>query len=242
MNLRHFAFVAILPLGLVIGLATPTVAQDSRISSAVVERPSINGDLTVLLDVEDETVRIDAETSRRTRQEYGADADGRPRLVVTIEEDRVDRPDGGQSIVRSFTVPDVNGRPRATRREIEETVQEGGGVFRTQIEVSVPGVNRGRFVSTERVEQRECRGGEQLLEIDRTTYTSLTKRGTWAVRERRIVNRDYGDEGVRAVEFIYTQDGSGTLILTDQILSRKWTGAQGREYRTEEIFSRDIRG
>ena len=242
MNLRHFAFVAILPLGLVIGLATPTVAQDSRVSSTVVERPSINGDLTVLLDVEDETVRIDAETSRRTRQEYGTDADGRRRLVVTIEQDRVDRPDGGQSIVRSFTVPDVNGRPRATRREIEETVPEGGGVSRTQIEVSVPGVNRGRFVSTERVEQRETRGGEQVLEIDRTTYTSLNKRGTWAVRERRIVNRDYGDEGVRAVESIYTQDGSGTLILTDQIVSREWTGAQGREYRTEEIFSRDIRG
>ena len=171
MNLRCFAFVAILLLGLVIGPATPTVTQDSRGSSTVVERPSINGDLTVLLDAEDETVRIDAETSRRTRREYGTDADGRRRLVVTIEEGRVDRPDGGQSIVRSFTVPDVNGRPRVTRRETEETVPEGGGVgvFRTQIEVSVPDVNRGRFVSTERVEQRERRGGEQVLEIDRMT-------------------------------------------------------------------------
>ena len=132
--------------------------------------------------------------------------------------------------------------PRATRRETEETVPEGGGVFRTQIEVSVPGVNRGRFVSTERVEQTERRDGEQVLEIDRTTYTSQTTRGTWAVRERRTVRRDYGDQGVRAVESIYTRDGSGNLVLTDQIVSREWTGTGGREYRTEEIFAKDIRG
>ena len=111
--------------------------------------------------------------------------------------------------------------PRATRRETEETVPEGGGVFRTLIEVSVPGVNRGRFVSTERVEQTERRDGEQVLEIDRTTYTSQTTRGAWAVRERRTVRRDYGDHGVRAVESIYTRDGSGNLVLTDQIVSRR---------------------
>ncbi len=239
MNLRHIVFGAILLLGLVIGPATPTVAQD-RVSSTVAEQPSINGDLTVLLDVEDETVRIDAETSRRTRREYGTDAEGRRRLVVTIEEDRVDRPDGGQSIVRSMTIPDANGRPRATRRETEETVPEGGGVFRTQIEVSVPGVNRGTFVLTERVEQVEQRDGEQVLEIDRTTYISQS--GTWVARERRTVSRDYRDEEVRAVESIYTRDGSGNLVLTEQIMSREWTGTGGREYRTEEIFASHIRG
>ena len=242
MNLRLVAFVAIALFGLVMGPATPAVAQDSKVSSTVVERPSINGESTVLLDVENDTVRIDAETSRRTRREYASDADGRRRLVVTIEENRVDRPDGGQSIVRNFTVPDVNGRPRATRRETEETVPEGGGVFRTLIEVSVPGVNRGRFVSTERVEQTERRDGEQVLEIDRTTYTSQTTRGAWAVRGRRTVRRDYGDHGVRAVESIYTRDGSGNLVLTDQIVSREWTGTGGREHRTEEIFAKDIRG
>ena len=211
MNLRLVAFVAIALFGLVMGPATPAVAQDSKVSSTVVERPSINGESTVLLDVENDTVRIDTETRRRTRREYASDADGRRRLVVTIEENRVDRPDGGQSIVRNFTVPDVNGRPRATRRETEETVPEGGGVFRTLIEVSVPGVNRGRFVSTERVEQTERRDGEQVLEIDRTTYTSQTTRGAWAVRGRRTVRRDYGDHGVRAVESIYTRDGSGDV-------------------------------
>ena len=242
MNLHHSTVVAMILLGLVVGPGTPTAAQRSRTSSTVVERPSVNNDPTVLLETEDEVVRIDAETSRRTHREYGTDADGRRRLAVTIEEDRVDRSDGGRSIVRRFTEPDVNGRPQATRRETEETVSEGGGVFRTQIEASVPGVNRGRFVLAERVEQRERRDGEQVLELDRTTYISLTDRGTWAVRERRLVNRDYGDEATRAVESIYRPDGSGALVLAEQIVSREWTGTQGREYRTEEIFARDIPG
>ena len=84
-------------------------SQDSREVASVVEQPSVNGDSNVLLEVEDETVRIDAETSRRTRREYGMDADGGQRLVVTIEEDRVASPDGGLSLVRSFAEPDVNG-------------------------------------------------------------------------------------------------------------------------------------
>ncbi len=223
-------------------LASPTVVAQHSKGSESVERPSINGDSTLILEAENETVRIDARTSRRTRREFTTDANGRQRLVVTTEENRVDRPDGGQSIVRSFTEPDVNGRSRTSRRETEETVPEGDGFFRTQIEVSVSDVNSGGFIPTERVERRERRNGEQVLEIDETTYTNLIGRGIWEALERRVVNRDYDDDEVRSVESIYTPDGGGDLVLSDQIVSREWTEAQGREHRTEEIFARDIPG
>ena len=252
MNLPRPVFRVVLVLGLATtGPATLTMiaqdsSQDSREVASVVEQPSVNGDSNVLLEVEDETVRIDAETSRRTRREYGMDADGGQRLVVTIEEDRVASPDGGLSLVRSFAEPDVNGMTYTTRRETEETVSEGGGVFSTQIEVSIPGVNRGGFVPTERVEQVERRDGGQVLELHRTTYTDPTGRGTWEALERRIVNRDYGDNDVQAVESIYTADytadAGGTLVLSSEIVSREWTGSRGREYRTEEIFATAVPG
>ena len=242
MNLRHPAFVSVLVLGLSIGPATPTiVAQQSRVSGSV-ERPSINGDAAVILEVEDETVRIGAQANRRTRREFATDPDGRQRLVMTIEEELVATADGGQSIVRSYTEPDVNGRSVTTRRETEETVAAGDGFFTTQIEVSIPGVNPDGFISTQRVERRERRDGGHVLEIDQTTYTNPTGRGTWEVLERRIVNREYRDEGVRTVESIYTDDGGGDLVLSDQIVSKEWTEGGGREYRTEEIFARDIIG
>ena len=224
-------------------LITRKETEGRALERTVVERPSINGGSTVLFAVEDETVRVDAETTRRTRRKFHPDPDGRLRLVLTIEEDRVDRPDGGRSIVRSFAEPDVNGRIRIIRRETEETVPEGGGVFRTDIEVSGPGINSRGFVPTERVEHRERRDGEEVLEIDRTIYGAYPSvRGTWEARERRIVNRDYVDDGVQTVESVYTLDGSRDLTLSDRIVSREWIGDRGREYRTDEIFARDIPG
>ena len=106
----------------------------------------------------------------------------------------------------------------------------------------VPGVNRGGFVPTERVEQRERRDGEQVLEVNQTTYTDPTGRGTWEALERRILSRDYSDEDVRTVESVYTADGAGILVLSGEIVSREWTGARGREHRTEDVFSTDVPG
>ena len=214
--------------------------EGHTVERVVMEASSINGGMRVLSEVVDDTARIDAETSRRTRQEFVTDTNGHRRLVSTVEERRVDRPDGGHVIIRGLSEPDVNGRARATRREREETVAEGGGVFRTEIEVSEPITSTNTFLPTERVEQRERRDGELVLELDRTTYTNPTGRGSWEATERRVLNRKTDGEKTRAVETIYRTNGTGALVLSDRIVSRAWTGSGGTEYQTEEIFSRDI--
>ena len=157
------------------------------VERSVVEGPSINGGTTVLSGAEDRERQIGAETSQRTRQEFVTDTNGRSRVVSTLEEQRTARPDGGEQIVRIFTEPDVNGRARPTRQEREQTVALADGVFSTQIEVSEPSINGGRFVGTERVEQRERRDGDQVLELDRTTYADPSGGGRWVAQERRVL-------------------------------------------------------
>ena len=269
--IRRHAFLPLLLSGLVMGSAamaqdsavfrsevevsgTPSVAGFRELSTreeragrtverTVVEASSINGGVRVLSEVVDEAAQIAEGTSRRTRQEFITDTNGRRRLVTTTtttEEHRVDRSGGGQRIIRGRSEQDVNGRSRATRREREERVAEAGGVFRTEIEVSEPIVSGRRFLATERVEQREHRDGELVLELDRTTYADPTGRGTWEATERRVLNREADGEGNRAVETVYRSNGASDLVLSERIVSKEWTGSGGTEHRTEEVFTRDI--
>lgn len=246
---RPVAITSVLVLGLCNVLAFPTVlaqeptdrqeAPRRTTERSVVEGLSTSGDTTVLSEVVDETVRRDAETSQRTRREFVTDVNGRQRLVSTIEERHVVRPDGGHRIIRDFTEPDLNGRSRTTRREHEEMVAKGDGVFITRIEVTEPSINGG-FVPTERIEQRERRVADQLVELERTTYSNPTGRGRWEVSERRVLTRDFADGTAEAVELIYRPDSSGNLVQSERIVSKEWSASRGREFRTEEIYGQDI--
>lgn len=221
-------------------LTTRDTRGGQTVESSVVEGPSINGGTTILSGGEDRERQIGTGTSQRTRQEFVTDTNGRSRVVSTLEEQRTVRPDGGEQIVRSFAEPDVNGRARPTRQEREQTVTEGDGLFRTVIDVSEPSINGGSFVGTERVEQKERREGELVLELDRTTYADPTGGGRWVAQERRVLTRDYSDGQVNSVESVYRADDTGNLVHSDQIVSREWVGSGGREFRTEQVFSRDI--
>ena len=222
-------------------VVTTRDAREGRASErSVTQGRSINGGLTVLSGVEDQERQIGAETSRRTRREFVTDANGRASVVSTLEEHRTVRADGGETIVRDFAEPDVNGRALATRREHEETVAKGDGIFMTRIDVSEPSTGGTGFMATERVEQRERRDGEQVLERDRTTYTNPAGNGAWVAQDRRVLTRDSSDGQIRSIESVYTASDAGQLVQSDRIVSREWTGPGGREHRTEEIFSRDV--
>ena len=221
-------------------LTTRDERNDQTHERSVVEVSSINGGTRVLSEVVADTVVTGLGTSQRTSQEYVTDTNGRSRLVATTREEIVEGPDGGHSIVRDLSVPDVNGRVRATRREREQSVAVGGGVFKTEIEISEP-VAAGRdFLPTERAQRSERRQGDQIPEQDTTTYRNPSGRGSWEATERRVLSRQVDGDGSRAVETVCRANDSGDLVVRDQIVSREWTNAGGTEYRTEEVFATDI--
>lgn len=218
---------------------SPTEAPRRTIERSVVEGPSTTWDTSVVSEVVNETLRRDAGTTVRTRNEFVTDANGRHRLVSTMEEQRIARPDGGHQIMRDFAEPDVNGRSRTTRREREEMVVGAHGIFVTEIEVTEPFVNGGGFVPTARIEQRERRVGDQLVERESTTYSDPTARGRWDVLEQRVLTRALVNGSAEAVEVISRPDASGKLVQSERIVSKERT-AGGREVHTDEIYRRDI--
>ena len=196
---RPIAMTSLLMLGLWnLGWEPTAVAQSARdaqvpvrtLKRSIIEGPSASGDMTVLSEVVDETVRRDARTSERTSSEFTTDANGRRRLVSVMEEQDVSQRDGGHQITREFTRLDVDGRSRITRREREQLTARGNGLFVTEIEVTEPSINGSSFVPTERIEQQERRVGDQVVERETTWSINPRGSGRWSVlRGRRPDNR-----------------------------------------------------
>jgi hypothetical protein len=195
--------------------------------------------MTVLSEVVDETIRRDARTSQRTRSEFIADADGRQRLASVMQEQRLVQPDGGHQITREFMDLDVDGRSRTTRREREQLTARGNGLFVADIEVSELSINGGGFVPTERVQERERRVDDQVVEREATTSVDPTGRGIWSVLEQRVLTRNVADGRGESVELIYRPDASGNLVQSERIISREWA-VRGQEFRTDDIYRQDI--
>jgi len=237
------------PTALAQGAATGSASRESptdrrevpprSVERSIVDVPSTRWDTKVQSEVVDETVRRDQGTSQRTRSVFVTDPNGRQRLVSTVEEQRITRPDGGHEVIREFKEQDVNGRSTTTRREREQMAPDGKGFFVTEIEVTEPSVNGGGFVPTGRTEQRERRVGDQVVERQSTTYSDPAGRGRWDVVEQRVLTRDVAAGAANSVESIYRRDSSGNLMQSEQIVSREWT-AGGREFRTDDIYGRDI--
>ena len=224
-------------------LVTREETGDRTLETWVVEASSPNGGYESLLEVEEETVRIDPETTRASRREYTMDPDGRRSLLRTVEEERIERPDGGASVVRDISETDANGRPRLTRQETETTTSSGDGAFRTEILAATPGINRSGLVPTERILETGTRDADdRLLDSDRTTYSDPAGRGNWEALERRITAHEYNAGEVGTVESVYRRNAGGELVLDEQVVSREWTDAGGSDRSTQDVYSTNIPG
>lgn len=212
------------------------------VERSLVEAPSADGNYDLLREVVEETIRMDEATSRRTQRLFGPGADDARRLVQVVEEEIVELPDGTRDVVRRVSEPDLDGRLSVTQREVERTVVERGGLYRTEVEVSVPGINRGGFAPVELIERTERREGEKVLEVDETTYDDLGQDGIWKARERRVTEREYAPGEVRTVERVYWPDENRDLALANRVVSREWKEADGTERVRREVHSVEIPG
>ena len=244
---RPVATTAVLMLGLwslrEAPIAVAQTAQGAQAPARTMKRSAVEGqsfigETIVLSEVVDETVSRGA-TSHRTRSEFSPDADGRPRLVSVMEEERVAQPDGGYQVTREFNELDVDRRSRTTRRERERLTVRANGVFVTEIEVAEPSGNGGVFLPTERIEQQERRVGDQVVERKATTSVDPSGRGAWSVVEQRELTRSVAGGRAEEVELVYRPDSSGRLAQSERLVSREWATG-GQEFHSEEIYRSDI--
>ncbi|HYG99426.1 MAG TPA: hypothetical protein VD837_09870 [Terriglobales bacterium] len=228
------------------GSTVPTRIVESQrevngrtIETRTVERLSINGGYAPSEQTETETVAVDPNTVRVIQRQYGRNADGSRTLIGVTEEERRASSDGGQSITRTRSSSDVNGRLSITAREVEQTVNTGD-TQQTTTTLQTPDINAGFATSrkTVMVEQKRADGTTSA----RTQVLAPDANGAWQTNEvRERTMRERGAE-TEQEERIVRPDLNGNLFVTDRSVKREWKSADGTTHEQVQTYSNLVPG
>ena len=182
--------------------------------------------------VEEETIRVSAETTRTVTRTYHDDGYGSRRLLTVTEESRTVKENGHEEAVKTISYPDLNGRLQVQVEETQRVVSTGDNEFEVQTVVSRLGLQQ-RLEPLQQFVQTERRSGDGTLEVDRISYV-LGGNGQWQAMERRTaVTRTVGEES-RTEEEVYRTGAYQRLSLSDRITSSERADKDGSIRRTTE--------
>lgn len=211
------------------------------VDSQSLERVGMDGQYVPYLDVERESVKIDAATTRTIERTYGRDPDGQRKLMTVTQEETRTLPAGGQKVVRNISNPDLNGSLQLVRREIESTKQTGPNVQETRTTVLSPDVNGGLSPSLQ-IEERQIRKSDQSVEFKKST--SLPDgAGRMQVMEVRqgTITEDGGRQRSKD-ESVLRPDADGRMAVVEHTVTRESEGPSGEKQQTVDTYSASVPG
>jgi hypothetical protein len=201
------------------------------------------------LDVEKETVKVNATTTRTVERSYATDPQGQRKLMqVTEEESRTisagaaGNGASGREVrtVRSTSNPDVNGGLQLVHKEIEDSKQISPEVKETKVSILTPDINGGLSESI-RTEARESRTGEHTTQFQKTT-SMPDGEGHWQPNEvRKGVITEKGKEQTKE-ETVLRPDSEGKLEVIQKTVSKEAAGVDGETRATTDTYSVDLPG
>lgn len=218
---------------------TETRSQEGNRKSKVqvTEAPGLDGRYQPLLEREEQTIQVDAQTTRVVVKEFGRNADGSRSLLRQTEEETRALTGGKERTTRSISRPDVNGRMQAVERAVEESTETGPDTRETNRTVLLPDVN-GNFTAAERVHQVEQRKEGGAAEVT-TTSSRPDANGRWGTAEVRKQTVAKGSDGAEsAEESVVRRDLNDRESLSERTVTRKWKDAAGREQEVKEAYSK----
>jgi len=191
------------------------------------------------LDVEKETVRVDATTVRIIQRSY-AYSDGQRRLAQTTEEESHTLPGGEVKTVRTTSNSDANGALQVVQRDIEDTKQTGPGAQETTTAVFTAGVN-GELSESSRTDLRQTQTGAHTIQFQETTRLK-DGNGDWQTAQvRQGLTTDDGKEQSRE-ETVSQPNADGNSAVVRRDVSRQSSLPGGATQTTSETDSVDLPG
>jgi hypothetical protein len=199
---------------------------------------SVNGTLEPIREIQEESVRLDAQTTRKIRRLFTRAPDGSLRMAEQTEETTRTLPGGKTRVEGTTSRVDLNGRLQPTQRQIREIENVGADVTKTHTSVLAPDINAGfaRTLEIDEVERRKPGGGVEIQE----TRTAPNPNHSWEVRERveRVIRPE--STGARTEEEqLYRRDFEGKMFLAERTVVRETKDAQGVVRRAAESSRRN---
>ena len=219
---------------------THTSANGRTLDNQSIEAMGMYGRYAPYLDLQKETVKVDANTVRTIERAYGRDSDGRRTLVQVNEEEKRTLPGGEVKVVRTTSNPDANGGLQVVQREVQDTRQISPNVQETKSTVFTASTNGGLAPSMQTTE-RDTKTSDHNVEFHKSTLLPDLN-GGWQVGEMREGTiKDDGKDRTKE-ERVLRPGADGNLSVVERTVRKESENAAGDKRATVETFSNSLPG
>ena len=211
-----------------------TEADGRTVDTQSIQMLGPNGTYQSFLDVQRESVKVDASTVRTTEKRYGRGPDGQ-KVLLQVTEEESHSGSGSEHVVRTVSNPDVNGRLQVVKREIQDTKQTAPNMQEVKTTVLSPNVNGG-FVPTMEVQERDTLDKGKVVGYHKSTLVP-DGAGKWQTNEVRegTFKQGEGDERLKD-EHVLRPDSDGRLAVVERTVTKE-AKAGGEKRNIVEKFS-----
>lgn len=218
-----------------------TEGNGRTVETQTLERIGMDGQYVPYLDVERESVKVDATTTRTVERTYGRDPDGQRKLMTVTEEETRSLPGGGQKVVRNVSNPDLNGGLQLVRREIQDTKQTSAKTQETRTTVLSPDINGG-LKPTMQIEERQTKSSDHAVEFKKSTLLPDGAGNLQVMEVRQGTIKEEGTQGKTKEENLLRPDADGKLAVVERTVSKESEDAPGEKRETVETYSTAVPG
>jgi hypothetical protein len=218
---------------------THTEAGGRVVDNQSVESMGRDGRYEPYLDMQKETIKVDANTVRTVERTFGRDSEGRKTLVQVTEEEKRSLPAGEVKVTRTTSDPDANGALQTVQREIQDTRQIAPNVQETKSTLLTPSSNGG-FAASMQTTERQTKTGDHNLEFRKSTLLPDAN-GDWQLSElREGTVKDDGKDRTKE-ERVLRPGTDGNLSLVERTVSKESENA-GEKRQTVDTYSTNLPG
>ena len=192
------------------------------------------------VDMEKETIRVNATTTRTVEHTYNWDGNGQRKLALVTEEEAQTSASGDARVVRTTLSSDVNGKLQVVQREIADTKKTSPDAQETKTTVYLSDGNGG-FSTSRQTEELQKRSADHQVEVKKTTLLP-DGNGNWEVGEVREKTIQEGDNKRTTEEQVSRPDLDGRLSeLSRTVVEENKTGT-GESSNTVDTYSTVVPG
>jgi hypothetical protein len=221
---------------------TRTTESHSKSGNRTVDKQSLerlgsDGKYEPYLDVEKETVQVNATTVRTIERSFGH-ASGEKTLMQVTEEETQTLPNGDSKMVRTTSNPDLNGGLQVVQKVVENTKKTSPDSQESKTTIFNPG--SGGLVASQQIEERQKRSGKNV-EVQKSTMLP-DGGGNWQLVQRTEQTTKEDGKDRTTEEQILKPDSDGKLSVVSRTTSKETEAAPGQKRSTSETFSTDTPG
>ncbi|MGA8493224.1 MAG: hypothetical protein WB711_22575 [Terriglobales bacterium] len=219
---------------------THSTSGGRSIDSQHIENMGMDGHYEPYMDVQKETIRVDANTTRTVERTFGRASDGGKTLVQVTEEEQRTLPGGEVKVVRTTSDPDANGSLQTVQREIRDTRQISTDLQETKSTLLTASPNGGLTASMQTTE-RETKAAGNNVEFRKSTSLPDSN-GNWQLSEvREGTIKDDGKDRIKE-ESVLRPGTDGNLSVVERTVSKESENAAGEKRKTVETYSTNLPG